>query len=667
VDFFASAPLLLDLADPRAVDASLTGAKAANLARARTAGLPVLDGFVLTTRGQPSPRALGEAWRTLSRHGTRTLVVRSSSVAEDGSTSAMAGRFRSVLGVDSFDAFRAAVDEVLASAAGVGGTPAPMAVLVQPELDCLCGGVMFGLDPSSGDARRLVVEVVPGGPDGLVSGRVTASRLVLSRRGRRLSVEGETTGLGHGRRLWLANLARSTERCFGGAQDVEWAVDQDGSGWLLQSRPITATASPGAGPVLGPGPIAETFPEPLSPLEADLWIEPMRRGIDAAIELTGTRSKRQRQASPVVALVGGRAAADLELLGVHQARSGFLRRLDPRPPARRLRCAWRVGRLRATLPSVSAALVADVDRRLAAVPRLDVLSDAQLLTVLRSVRDDLAVVHTAEILAGMLLPPPTVTAPALATAALGQRGARSDDEVAFHHPIALALIPARIGVPFPLPRPAGAGTPAGSLADLDAREALRLRSRWLQELSARAAGELGARLTAADRIARPARIAAYTIDDLGVLAAGGAPPDGSVILPGPPLPAAFRLSASGAVVAVSGAPTEGRGASPGRVVGVVHHRFEPDPPPPGAILVVATLDPRLAGILPGIGGLVAETGSTLSHLAILAREAGVPTVVAVPDALRRFTAGARVLVDGTTGEVALVDAGSPLPVPEAVR
>jgi phosphoenolpyruvate-protein kinase (PTS system EI component) len=45
----------------------------------------------------------------------------------------------------------------------------------------------------------------------------------------------------------------------------------------------------------------------------------------------------------------------------------------------------------------------------------------------------------------------------------------------------------------------------------------------------------------------------------------------------------------------------------------------------------------------------------LSHLAILAREYGVPTVVAVHDALQRFPAGARLLVDGTTGEVRRLD------------
>jgi len=74
-------------------------------------------------------------------------------------------------------------------------------------------------------------------------------------------------------------------------------------------------------------------------------------------------------------------------------------------------------------------------------------------------------------------------------------------------------------------------------------------------------------------------------------------------------------------------------------------------PAPGDVLVVRDLAPELAPWLPGLAGLVAETGGTLSHLAILAREYGVPTVVGVHDALRRFPAGTQVVVDGTTGEV----------------
>jgi phosphohistidine swiveling domain-containing protein len=74
-------------------------------------------------------------------------------------------------------------------------------------------------------------------------------------------------------------------------------------------------------------------------------------------------------------------------------------------------------------------------------------------------------------------------------------------------------------------------------------------------------------------------------------------------------------------------------------------------PERGEILVTRTLDPALAPLLPGLGGLVAETGSVLSHLAILAREFGVPTVVGVADAMEKFPAGSVVVVDGTTGEV----------------
>ena len=56
----------------------------------------------------------------------------------------------------------------------------------------------------------------------------------------------------------------------------------------------------------------------------------------------------------------------------------------------------------------------------------------------------------------------------------------------------------------------------------------------------------------------------------------------------------------------------------------------------GSVLVVSHLDPRLAAVIPRLGGLVAETGNALSHLAILAREYGVPAVVGVADATRRF-------------------------------
>ena len=51
-------------------------------------------------------------------------------------------------------------------------------------------------------------------------------------------------------------------------------------------------------------------------------------------------------------------------------------------------------------------------------------------------------------------------------------------------------------------------------------------------------------------------------------------------------------------------------------------------------------------VIPRLAGLVAETGSPLSHLAILAREHGVATVVGFADATSRLRPGEVVTVDG---------------------
>jgi pyruvate,water dikinase len=130
----------------------------------------------------------------------------------------------------------------------------------------------------------------------------------------------------------------------------------------------------------------------------------------------------------------------------------------------------------------------------------------------------------------------------------------------------------------------------------------------------------------------------------------------------PPLPAAFRLSAAGVVVPIRPPrgrdPRGGLGAGGGRGVGRVRQLSDGALAERGDVLVVRVLEPELAVALPRLGGLVAETGGTLSHLAILARESHVPTVVGVEDALDRFRSGMLVLVDGTTGEVRSIEEGA---------
>ena len=98
----------------------------------------------------------------------------------------------------------------------------------------------------------------------------------------------------------------------------------------------------------------------------------------------------------------------------------------------------------------------------------------------------------------------------------------------------------------------------------------------------------------------------------------------------------------------------GSAASPGEAEGVARvvralddlARIQP-----GDILVATTTTPAWTPLFRAIGGLITETGGILSHAAVVAREYRVPAVVGVEGATRRLRDGARVRVDGSTGEV----------------
>jgi pyruvate,water dikinase len=680
---------VLSLTDPRATNARLTGAKAANLAIAGAAGLPIIVGFVLTTAsfdpaapgwlGTSLPPEVEEqlraAWEAVAAPDT-PLVVRSSSTVEDVGSSSMAGQFQSCLDVVGWAAFEAAVREVLGSSRRpVGsGLPAPMAVLVQRQVAARVGGVLFGLDPVTGDRSHILVEAVPGGPESLVSGTMTAERYLLGRRGRVIEGPSGTPDpplLDRRARTQITRLAERTSREFGRVQDVEWAIDDGDRLWLLQSRPVTAVGSAerGVGPLLGPGPVGETFPEPLRALEEDLWLDPLRSGISSAISVVGAWPRRTVAASPLVTTVGGWVACDLDLLGASPFPASGWRWLDPRVPARRLASAWRVGRLRAVLPELAAELCRRVDGELAGLGPLHGLSDAELLEVMCRVRAHLAAVHGHEVLAGTLLQGGATTTAAGVAMSVVRRGRAlglADEDIVARWPVSLALTAPRIGAPICLPptvdaapgEPDVQGATSSLVAGLPPREALRLRARWLQELSARVADVLAARLSRNLQIPSTESIVHLRLVELEEVVSGWpAPADLAQrsLAPGPPLPSCFRLSADGRPVRVQRGGAHragGRGAAQGRAQGQVVH--DAAAAGPGDVLVTRTLDPRLAGWLPELGAVVCETGSVLSHLAILAREYGVPTVVGVHDAVERFPEGTMLVVDGTTGEVLVV-------------
>ena len=199
------------------------GPKAALLDRAVLGGLPVPPASVLTPSWFPMPGSPGTTGR---------VAVRSAFSSEDGTTSSNAGRYTTVLDVDSDDpnAFSAAVRDVRASADdGVARAD----VLVMQMVPAVVAGVAF----SEAGWQDDLVEWVDGLADGLVGG---SSQGQLTELPRLLGRE-HTDGSQPGWQQRLAALLRDVRSVFGDEHwDIEWA-DDGSTCWLVQIRPVTAS------------------------------------------------------------------------------------------------------------------------------------------------------------------------------------------------------------------------------------------------------------------------------------------------------------------------------------------------------------------------------------------------------------------------------------------
>jgi pyruvate,water dikinase len=102
----------------------------------------------------------------------------------------------------------------------------------------------------------------------------------------------------------------------------------------------------------------------------------------------------------------------------------------------------------------------------------------------------------------------------------------------------------------------------------------------------------------------------------------------------------------------------GLAASPGVATGTARviasskdlHRVRP-----GDIVVCPTTTPSWTVIFQRAAAVVTDGGSALCHAAIVAREHGIPAIVATGNATRQLRDGQRVQVDGNRGTVSLVD------------
>jgi pyruvate,water dikinase len=233
-----SAAWVIPLSDVSDSDAEVTGAKTANLAVLRRAGLPVFDGFCIPTlayryfvethrlgdqiayeleRKPAAQMRWEEMWdsalrirnaflaatvpeelsesilRAYARLGDNPAVaVRSSAPREDGLRNSFAGIHESVIDVRGESELLDAVKRVWSSlwsdaailyAADLELSPrtSAMAVLIQPFVRKSPSGVAFGRVPNSSDRDKLMVEAVPAECAELVDGVTDPDRWVLRR------------------------------------------------------------------------------------------------------------------------------------------------------------------------------------------------------------------------------------------------------------------------------------------------------------------------------------------------------------------------------------------------------------------------------------------------------------------------------------------------------
>lgn len=291
---------VLSLTQVALEDEARVGAKAVHLAHLARAGLPVPPGFCITVAAYrlflninnlspaeldltPSDkeippevvRAVKEAYEFLAP-SPAPVAVRSSAIAEDLPEASFAGQYETFLNVIGLGPLLTAIrgcwaalqtDRVRAYAARHGLNPhrLEMAVLVQQQVAAETAGVLFTLNPVTGDEREMVIEAVWGLGEPLAAGEVEPDRYTVTPYDRQVleqrpgaqctmrvaAPEGGTTDvplppercgrpvLSQEQLLELAELGYRVQALYGYPQDIEWAL-ADGRFFLLQSRPLTA-------------------------------------------------------------------------------------------------------------------------------------------------------------------------------------------------------------------------------------------------------------------------------------------------------------------------------------------------------------------------------------------------------------------------------------------
>ena len=101
----------------------------------------------------------------------------------------------------------------------------------------------------------------------------------------------------------------------------------------------------------------------------------------------------------------------------------------------------------------------------------------------------------------------------------------------------------------------------------------------------------------------------------------------------------------------------GFGGCPGVAEGTAKVITDPSDPKglvPGDILIAPLTDPSWTPLFVPAEAVVVNVGGQMSHAVIVSRELGMPCVVAVKDATEIIKDGTRIRVNGSTGEITIL-------------
>jgi pyruvate,water dikinase len=236
---------VIDLRDSD--DASLVGGKAAWLGRLLRAGINVPDGFVVTVAKDFSEDNRAEILRKFDELGAEKVAVRSSGANEDGAEKSFAGQFDTFLNVGRddlieklykvFGSANSARAQNYSSESSNGG----FAVVVQTMIQSDISGVAFSANPITNNHDEIMIEVVNGLGEKLVSGLTTPDLFVINKNsGEVLTHEtsAEKVDLADENLNELTEAVRKIEDLAGCPVDIEWAIAKNQL-YILQTRPIT--------------------------------------------------------------------------------------------------------------------------------------------------------------------------------------------------------------------------------------------------------------------------------------------------------------------------------------------------------------------------------------------------------------------------------------------